>query len=265
MIIGIFGWIIFSIIIGLIGSSRKIGFGGAFFLSLLLSPLIGLIITVASKSNSDIEYQEKLLDVQKQQKESLEKISNQKSISNIADELKKIKELLDNGIINQEEFDRMKNILLCSIDNNKNINDQDNSITIEKNNNENLSATANSTTNEIEYELSDGSTLTVFQPFNTNVIVGCSVLINSEVPSDCIVSLKNQKLRYEIKNSNVLTEYYIESFKQKDGTLLELDGNRINGIIIGSRGWINNKPAPDGIYKTGLLSSVKIKDGVIVK
>ncbi len=45
----IFFWIVFSILIGLVGKQRKIGFGGAFFLSLLLSPLIGLIITLISK------------------------------------------------------------------------------------------------------------------------------------------------------------------------------------------------------------------------
>ena len=47
-------WLLFSFIVGLIGSNRKIGFFGAFILSLLLSPLIGFIITIVSKSKSDI-------------------------------------------------------------------------------------------------------------------------------------------------------------------------------------------------------------------
>jgi hypothetical protein len=51
---GIFlAWIIFSVIIGMIGSNRNIGFAGAFFCSLLLSPLIGLIITLVSKDKED--------------------------------------------------------------------------------------------------------------------------------------------------------------------------------------------------------------------
>jgi tetratricopeptide (TPR) repeat protein len=41
-------WIVLSIVLGAIGSNRKIGFAGAFFASLLLSPLIGLIITLTS-------------------------------------------------------------------------------------------------------------------------------------------------------------------------------------------------------------------------
>ena len=53
-IMGIFfGWIIFSFVVGFIGSERKIGFWGAFFLSILLSPLIGLIIALVSKNKED--------------------------------------------------------------------------------------------------------------------------------------------------------------------------------------------------------------------
>ncbi len=42
-------WLIFAIVIGAIGDKRKIGFAGGFFLSLLLSPLIGLIIVLVSE------------------------------------------------------------------------------------------------------------------------------------------------------------------------------------------------------------------------
>ena len=64
---GIFiGWIIFSFIIGFIGKERKVGFAGAFFLSLLLSPLIGLIITLVSKDKGVEQYQKQVLDTQQQ-------------------------------------------------------------------------------------------------------------------------------------------------------------------------------------------------------
>lgn len=49
-------WLIFSIIVGVIGSNRKIGFGLALLASLVLSPVIGLIITLVSESNSSIEH-----------------------------------------------------------------------------------------------------------------------------------------------------------------------------------------------------------------
>ena len=44
-------WITFSIIVGLLGKDRKIGFGLAVFWSLILSPLIGLIIVLLSNKN----------------------------------------------------------------------------------------------------------------------------------------------------------------------------------------------------------------------
>lgn len=45
----IFIWILFSIFVGVFGATRKIGFIGAFLLSLLLSPILGLIFTMISK------------------------------------------------------------------------------------------------------------------------------------------------------------------------------------------------------------------------
>lgn len=50
----LFGWVLFSLLIGAIGNNRNIGFWGAFFLSLILSPLIGLIFTIISKSHTQM-------------------------------------------------------------------------------------------------------------------------------------------------------------------------------------------------------------------
>ena len=49
--------ILFAVLVGWAGSNRKIGFGWSFFLSLLLSPIIGLIITLCSKK-LDVEFTE---------------------------------------------------------------------------------------------------------------------------------------------------------------------------------------------------------------
>jgi len=48
IILWIILWIILCVVIGLLGKNRKIGSAGAFFLSLILSPLIGLIIVLIS-------------------------------------------------------------------------------------------------------------------------------------------------------------------------------------------------------------------------
>ncbi|WP_153914679.1 hypothetical protein [Shewanella sp. TC10] len=54
-------WIVLSVIVGMIGSTRKIGFFASFLASLIFSPLIGLLICVASQSNVDKTFQESIL------------------------------------------------------------------------------------------------------------------------------------------------------------------------------------------------------------
>lgn len=54
--VAIIAFIFFSILVGLLGKDRKIGFGWSLVLSLLLSPIIGLIITIFSKKNSEVEF-----------------------------------------------------------------------------------------------------------------------------------------------------------------------------------------------------------------
>ncbi len=39
----------FSVLVGILGSNRRIGFGWSFLLSLIFTPLIGLIITLFSE------------------------------------------------------------------------------------------------------------------------------------------------------------------------------------------------------------------------
>ena len=111
---GIFlGWIIFSIIVGALGSGRKIGFAGAFFLSLILSPVIGLIITLFSKDKEDEKYKEEVLSTQKQQQETLSEIKENSKTISISEELTKLKELKDKGLLSDDEFQKAKDKLLA--------------------------------------------------------------------------------------------------------------------------------------------------------
>lgn len=49
-------WICFALLVGALGKDRKIGFGSAFILSIVLSPLIGLVIVLfSSKRKPDSE------------------------------------------------------------------------------------------------------------------------------------------------------------------------------------------------------------------
>ena len=109
-----FGWIIFSLVVGAIGSNRKIGFWGAFFLSLILSPVIGLIIALVSKDKDDEEYKQKLLHTQQKQQETLSNLESSVNKRSLSEELEKIKKMKDEGLLSDEEFQKAKEKILSS-------------------------------------------------------------------------------------------------------------------------------------------------------
>lgn len=49
VIFGILTGSLLSVLVGLVGSRRRIGFGWAFIISLILTPLVGLIVTLVSE------------------------------------------------------------------------------------------------------------------------------------------------------------------------------------------------------------------------
>lgn len=48
LLFGLLSGSLFSVLVGIVGSRRRIGFGWAFLISLLLTPVVGLIVTLAS-------------------------------------------------------------------------------------------------------------------------------------------------------------------------------------------------------------------------
>jgi hypothetical protein len=48
LLITIIVWLILSVLVGSLGGEKKIGFGGAFLISLLVSPLFGVLFVIAS-------------------------------------------------------------------------------------------------------------------------------------------------------------------------------------------------------------------------
>ena len=101
--------IISSGVIGLIGRNRRIGFGGAFFLSLLASPVVGLIATLISPTREDEAYKERMMELTEQGTQT-----QQVSSSNTADQLYKLNELRKDGVLTQEEFDSEKAKILAA-------------------------------------------------------------------------------------------------------------------------------------------------------
>lgn len=55
LIFGLFSGCALSVLVGLLGSKRNIGFGWAFVLSLLFTPLVGLIITLLSNPRGNYD------------------------------------------------------------------------------------------------------------------------------------------------------------------------------------------------------------------
>lgn len=141
-------WLIFSIVVGVIGSSRKIGFAGAFILSLLLSPLIGFIITIFSKNIKEEKYKKELLKTQKQQQEKLSNLNDTVQKNNLSDELWKLREMLKDETLTEDEFQVAKGKLLNGLSNDdtkKHITESNEKETIEQNN-------TNNNTKELESE-----------------------------------------------------------------------------------------------------------------
>lgn len=97
-------WILFSFFVAIVsGSARTIGFWASLLLCLLLSPLIGLIITLCFESKVTKHQRDHMIYLQQQQ---LRAIKEQK-ISGI-DELEKLLKMKEMGQITDEEFQKMK-------------------------------------------------------------------------------------------------------------------------------------------------------------
>jgi hypothetical protein len=105
MIFGIIIWIILCVLLGNAGKKRKIGWTNAFILSLLLSPIIGLIIVLLSDKLEPTYYRPS------PQNTTLH-FENDSSKLSVADELLKLKKLLDEGVINQDEYEKQKKKLI---------------------------------------------------------------------------------------------------------------------------------------------------------
>jgi len=78
----LFLWITLSIVTGIIGSSREIGFI-AFLLSFFFSPLVGLIIVFDSRKKTIVEHEHQSIENQKKIIAMLEKLYEQTKMNKI--------------------------------------------------------------------------------------------------------------------------------------------------------------------------------------
>lgn len=106
-IIGV--WLLGTIVVAILGNGRKIGVIGALFASLLLSPLIGLIITLSSKRIEDMEREIQTTLEAKRQTAALEAMK----AGSLADQLGRLVEMRNAGTITEEDYNAAKNKLLA--------------------------------------------------------------------------------------------------------------------------------------------------------
>lgn len=91
-------WVGFSLVVGAIGQDRNIGFVGGFVISLLLSPVIGLIAVLVSRGKLETQ-------ILLKQRDALQNPVVQSSAINELESLAKLKE---GGYISEEEYTKLK-------------------------------------------------------------------------------------------------------------------------------------------------------------
>ena len=109
-------WVFLALIVGAMGSDKTIGFWGGFLWSLLLSPVIGFFIVIASKSNQQKRIEDQTILNQQKQTQILSQMSQRNNQESIADQLTKLKRLLDEKAITEEEYQKAKSKLISSFD-----------------------------------------------------------------------------------------------------------------------------------------------------
>jgi hypothetical protein len=100
-------WPFFALIVGILGSSRSIGFWLAFILSLILSPLVGFIIVICSRPNSQINFENALMS------NIVEK--NRPSHADVEAKLERILDMKNKGLISEREYNLMRKEIMAKI------------------------------------------------------------------------------------------------------------------------------------------------------
>lgn len=96
-------WIGLSYLVGKLAEDKLIGFAGAFVVSLLTSPVVGLIVLAFSPNRE--QFVQKSTDARQD-------VINSFKANQLADELSKLKKMKDDGLITDIEFEMLKYKLL---------------------------------------------------------------------------------------------------------------------------------------------------------
>lgn len=90
-----------------------------------------------------------------------------------------------------------------------------------------------------------------------------AVFFEGEEAQDGKYTLSSEDRILLVKNGKIKNIQNIMEYKTKDGVVLTVEQS-FNTRMFGDDVYINGASAPDGKYKLGFLSSIKVKDGKIV-
>src|SRR5436853_6725103 len=107
------------LIVALLASDTTLGFWPGFFLSLILSPVVGFIIYLFYPSRAHRERQEQLLQEQNQllqQSLSHQRVNNNltadevspTSVMSLVEKLEKLEEVKKKGLIKEDEYNKLR-------------------------------------------------------------------------------------------------------------------------------------------------------------
>lgn len=67
-----------------------------------------------------------------------------------------------------------------------------------------------------------------------------------------------------VKELGEVEEFYtLKKYKQKNSTNIVIHSNPVNGIVNGCKVFIDDAPAPDGLYRLSWLKSINVKNGLV--
>lgn len=115
---------------------------------------------------------------------------------------------------------------------------------------------------EKEIPLLNGMNLQVIQYLGYSG--NTEVRINNLIPENGFYRATNSNLAFEVNDGRIAMEFYLEKHKQEDGTFIEIGGSRMYGVESGSPVWLGKELAPNGVYKSGWFSTIKVVNGRIV-
>lgn len=108
----VFLWILLALLVGAVGSDKSLGFMGSFLLSLLLSPVVGLIIVLLLNKNEDPNVKQPIIMTTTVMDETKKSDPTQASVKSVAEELDKLFALKEKSAITEEEYNQLKSQLI---------------------------------------------------------------------------------------------------------------------------------------------------------